>query len=151
MPRSVKLVLGLGFLAGIAAGCSSPHSIKPGIWSLKIKPAEEYGLGSKFARPAPRDVEVQVSWSKEEKGIELVRVQYNSRDGSRPVQRVLAGDIRDGLVTLDGNDQTWRLILKGRVLSPESMTGSAFGRVIYDKDTYFSGLWSMDYSGEARE
>jgi hypothetical protein len=148
MPRSVKFVLGLGFLACLSAGCSTPYSIQPGIWSLKIEPSETNSPGEKYVRPSPRNVEVIVSWSKEEKGIELVRVQYMSRDGSQPVQRTLLGDIRNGQVTLDGYDQTWRIHLRGKIESRESMGGYAIGRVRHNEDIIFGGIWSLTLSGE---
>ena len=48
-----------------------------------------------------------------------------------------------------GYDQSWRIYLKGKVTSRESIGGSAFGRVRHDEGIYFSGIWSMNYAGEA--
>jgi len=142
--RAIRIAPAIALAACAAAGCAH-HSIKPGPWRLTIESKEN---GSRPFVKKPRDVDVKVEWSAVNKGAEDVRVSYESREDSQPVERVLAGQIENGRITLDGEDHDWILHLPGKIHGPESASGPAWGRLKWNDKVYFSGSWTMVKASE---
>jgi hypothetical protein len=139
-PRILTLICLAASMAG-SAGCAGRNTIEPGLWRLKIE--TQQGSESKRYVRKPRDVTVEVEWSAEEKDTENMRVSYSSRNEDQTVERALLGKIEGKELTLEGYDLDWYIMLKGRVYTPGSIGGSAFGRVRWKDDIYFTGTWTM--------
>ncbi len=157
--RTRELASILRFLAlclplALSFGCMRRHSIEAGSWRLQLKASQPGSQSERYVTPI-KDVQLTVQWGKE-KGTELIKIQYlkpapeesseqkdELEEESAPV--AMAGEIQNGEVKLLGADAHWNLQLRGKVLNPSTMQGTAFarGRHAGQDKYYFDGTWRM--------
>jgi hypothetical protein len=148
LPQEIRRLMPLAalcLLSPLVSGCFRHHAIEPGRWRLTIEAKPSSPESKRFLRK-PRDVDVQVDWSKADTTMELIKVHYLSRVNQNEIDRALVGTIdTERKVSLEGSDPDWELALWGSVNSLSSMNGLVFGRSRNFKlnDLLFEGTWTM--------